>query len=201
MRDGNDINQRVSLHIPKAGPSKLNICCWLGDFTQQNRVGGANYSPEPEGSMFNAQVKVHKLPPQVEFSTTAMIRSIKSSFVKIVLKSSSVGYLLFFNLDSWRRSVVIAARLLPVGQVVLYANIPIPRNSCGPSNEQNSFRFILETLIEVFITWTAALLHTLILFEPSPQTCFPAPHIWPLIREMSYFFHGLYELAFSPRLY
>lgn len=83
MRDGNDINHRASLHIPKAGSPKLNICCRLWDFTQQNRVGGTNYSPEPEDSVISAQVKVHKLPPQVEFTTTATIRSIKRSFVKI----------------------------------------------------------------------------------------------------------------------
>lgn len=155
----------------KAGPSKLNICCWLSDFTQQNRVGGANYLPEREGSVFNAQAKVHKLPPQVEFSTTAMIRSIKSSFVKIAVSlNHPVWIISCFFFFSWRHTVV--------SEAVLYAHIPIPWNSCGPSNEQNSFSFILETsLIELFITWTAALLHTLSLFEPSPQTCFPAPHI------------------------
>lgn len=57
MRDGNDINQRVWLRIPK--PLNLNICCWLlGNCSSGWTLhGGIRWEEriihrEPKGSMF-----------------------------------------------------------------------------------------------------------------------------------------------------
>ena len=148
MRDANDINQRVSLPIPKPKPQNLNICRWLlencnSGWTLHSRIRWEEriIHSAPEGTMFMLNSSAWAVSSGIIYSPRhCNLEQWKKIWIRYNRrKFSCVRFFFFFFFFFWERAQLLLSKMcvffFSAPSHSFHANPGLTGQMCHPSNE------------------------------------------------------------------